>query len=102
MGFVVLALFTGILPVVFLYLIAWAVMPIGPKTYVQFSSKQLYRSIRDRKIAGICGGIAEMLGISATICRILFGALLLLTGIVPLTIAYLIGIGVIPEKPRFP
>lgn len=34
--------------------------------------KQLCRSKTDRKIAGVCGGIAEYLNISSTLIRILF------------------------------
>lgn len=32
--------------------------------------KKLYRSRKDRKIAGVCGGIGEYLGIDPTILRI--------------------------------
>lgn len=34
--------------------------------------KKLYRSLRDRKISGVCGGIAEYLNIDSTIVRVLF------------------------------
>lgn len=33
--------------------------------------KRLYRSRTNRMIAGVCGGIAEYLGVDATIIRIL-------------------------------
>ena len=41
-------------------------------------SRTWFRSERDRKIAGICGGLAEEFGISVTILRLAFllGALL--------------------------
>lgn len=35
-------------------------------------SRRLTRSRHDRKIAGVCGGIGEYLGIDPTIVRILF------------------------------
>lgn len=38
--------------------------------------KKLYRSRTDRRIAGVCGGIAEYFGIDTTIVRILFGIVL--------------------------
>ena len=38
-------------------------------------SGRLHRSIRDRKIAGVCGGIAEYLNMDSTIVRILFALL---------------------------
>ena len=36
------------------------------------SDRRLTRSRRDRKIAGVCGGLAEYSGIDATLIRILF------------------------------
>lgn len=36
------------------------------------SDRRLVRSRRDRKIAGVCGGLAEYSGIDATLIRILF------------------------------
>jgi phage shock protein PspC (stress-responsive transcriptional regulator) len=36
------------------------------------SGKKLYRSKTDRKIAGICGGLAEYFNIDPTIVRLLF------------------------------
>lgn len=34
--------------------------------------KRLRRSLTDRRIAGVCGGIAEYLNIDSTIVRIIF------------------------------
>lgn len=34
--------------------------------------KKLYRKASDKKIAGVCSGLAEYLGIDPTIVRILF------------------------------
>lgn len=34
--------------------------------------KKLYRSRKDRKIAGVCSGIGEYLGIDPTILRVIF------------------------------
>ncbi len=36
------------------------------------NNQRLTRSRRDRKIAGVCGGLAEYSGIDATLIRILF------------------------------
>jgi phage shock protein C len=44
------------------------------------SNKKLTRSSRDRKIAGVCGGLAEFSGIDATVIRILFVILALAGG----------------------
>jgi phage shock protein C len=97
---IIICIFTGILPLLVLYIIAWMLIPLGPPTYIQFECKRLYRSVRDRKIGGICGGIAESLKIDATIVRIVMLFAMLLTGFFPLLIAYIIGTVIIPEKPE--
>jgi len=35
-------------------------------------SRKLYRSVEDRMIGGICGGVGEFFGIDTTIVRLLF------------------------------
>lgn len=34
--------------------------------------KKLYKSINDRKLCGVCGGIAEYFGIDSTLVRLIF------------------------------
>lgn len=41
------------------------------------NSKRLVRSVNNRFIAGVCGGIAKTYNIDATLVRLLFAALLL-------------------------
>nr|VDG63929.1 putative stress-responsive transcriptional regulator PspC [Streptococcus thermophilus] len=41
------------------------------------NNKKLMRSVNDRYIAGVCGGIAETYNIDATLVRLLFVALFL-------------------------
>jgi len=96
---VVICIFTGILPVLVIYIVAWMLIPLGPSTYIEFQCKKLYRSVKDRKISGICGGIAESLNIDPTIVRIVVIFALFITGIVPILVAYIVGTLIIPEKP---
>ncbi len=42
--------------------------------------KKLRRSITDKKIAGVCGGLAAYFGIDSTVVRIIFLFLLLFCG----------------------
>ncbi|MCL1975355.1 MAG: PspC domain-containing protein [Firmicutes bacterium] len=35
-------------------------------------NKKLYRSVKDRKLAGVCGGAGEFFSIDPTIIRVLF------------------------------
>jgi phage shock protein PspC (stress-responsive transcriptional regulator) len=41
---------------------------------------RLYRSIRNRRIAGLCGGLAEMLGADAALVRLLLVIAVFFTG----------------------
>jgi len=61
--------------------------------------KRLYRSRKDRKIAGICGGLGEYLELDPTLIRLILVFLAFLTGIVPFILAYLISWAIIPLEP---
>ena len=58
--------------------------------------KKIYRSETDRKIAGVCGGIAEYFEIDATLVRLAWAIFVLCagTGI----IAYLLAALIIPSE----
>jgi phage shock protein C len=43
-------------------------------------TRKLYRSKTNRKLAGICGGLAEYFGVDATLIRVLFVLLAVLGG----------------------
>lgn len=61
--------------------------------------KKLYRSSTDKKIAGVCGGLAEYFGISPTVVRVIF-IILLLPGGFPGLLPYLILWIVLPLRPE--
>lgn len=50
-------------------------------------------------VAGICGGLAEYTNMDSNIVRLLAVLGLLVTGIFPLCIIYIIAMFMIPEKP---
>ena len=60
-------------------------------------SKKLYRSTTDRKLTGVLGGVAEYLGMDATLIRIIFVLLLIFTGFMPMGLIYLVAIFVMPK-----
>jgi phage shock protein C len=62
--------------------------------------KKIYRSKKDKMIAGICGGLGEMFEIDPTLIRLGLVFIGLVTGIVPLVIAYILGWIIIPENPE--
>ncbi|PZR95331.1 MAG: hypothetical protein DLM69_11715 [Candidatus Chloroheliales bacterium] len=59
--------------------------------------KRLYRSINDRRLAGVAGGLGDYLGIDPTIIRILFVLFALATAVVPTFIVYIILAAVLQE-----
>ena len=61
------------------------------------SAKRLYRSRTERRISGVCGGIAEYFNMDPTIIRLLFVLGLLFVG--GTFWAYIILMLVIPEEP---
>jgi len=59
--------------------------------------RRLHRSLTDRKLAGVCGGIAEYLGWDPTLVRVLWIVLTFLGG--SGVLAYLILWLVMPDGP---
>lgn len=59
--------------------------------------KKLYRSEHNKKIMGVCGGIAEYIGIDPTVVRVIWAVLACCGGAGLL--AYIICAIIMPEKP---
>ena len=59
--------------------------------------KKLYRSKTDKKLAGVCGGVAKYFAIDPTIIRLIW---VILSLCAPGVIAYIICALVIPEEPE--
>lgn len=59
---------------------------------------RLYRSRRNRKVAGILGGLGDYLNIDPTVLRVIFIILLIASGFFPCIIGYFIAYFVIPEE----
>lgn len=59
--------------------------------------KKLYRSKTDKKLCGVCGGIAEYFGIDSNIVRLILVLAVVCAGVGAL--AYLIAALVIPQHP---
>ena len=101
-AWVVLSIVPGaIIGGVLAYLAAWFVMPeaVGPASVTL--ERRLTRSATDRKIAGICGGLAEYFGVDATAVRLLWCVLSILCGaVVGGVIAYVVAWFIIPRSPE--
>lgn len=61
--------------------------------------KRLYRSRDNRVLAGILGGIGEYLGVNPVAIRVLYVIFTAVTGFLPLIVAYIVLLFIIPEPP---
>ena len=62
--------------------------------------KRLYRSNKEKMLAGICGGFAEYWDIDPTMVRLIVAFLAIVTGIVPAVLVYILGMIIIPARPN--
>ena len=80
------------------YLAAWLVMPETDAAPAAVTGHRLTRSETDRKVAGVCGGLAEYFGVDSTPIRVLWLILSILCGaVIGGIIAYLVAWLVIPR-----
>lgn len=62
-------------------------------------NERLHRSVDDRVIAGVCGGLATRLALDPSLVRVLWVVVDLVSGIFPLLVLYVIMAAVVPEEP---
>ena len=60
--------------------------------------KKLYRSRTDKKLSGVCGGLAEYLNVDPTIIRLIWVLVTLCAGAG--LVAYIACALIVPEKPE--
>ena len=60
--------------------------------------KKLYRSVGNRVIAGICGGLGKHFDIDPNLLRLLMILLCFFTAIIPFLVTYLVAWAIIPEE----
>jgi phage shock protein PspC (stress-responsive transcriptional regulator) len=83
------------------YIAAWAIMPDSNlAAEVEGSPQQrLTRSTVDRRIAGVCGGLAEYLKVDSTLVRLVWAILTIVPGAIVLgVVAYLVAWFIMPES----
>ncbi len=61
--------------------------------------QKLYLSEKDKKIAGVCGGIGETYNIDPTLIRLAFVLAALATAIIPVLVTYIVAWVIVPKKP---
>jgi phage shock protein C len=62
--------------------------------------KKLLRSRADKKIAGVCAGLAQYFDLDVTLLRILCVFIALATGVCPGVITYLLAWIIVPSEPE--
>ena len=60
--------------------------------------KRLYRSKKERMIAGVCGGLGEYFKVDPTLIRLLWVVVTVFTGFILGIIAYIIAWIIMPER----
>ena len=76
-----IALYTAIIPALIAYVVMSFVFPQQPDGYTTAEpAKKLMKSSDNKKIAGVCAGIAKYFGMDATIVRFIFALSMLIFG----------------------
>lgn len=61
--------------------------------------KKLFRSKTDRKISGVCGGIAAYFNIDSTTVRVIWAIVSIISTTIPGILIYVVCSFLIPEEP---
>jgi len=85
------------------YVVAWIIVPVASEHDARTptpSRARLFRSQADRKIGGVCGGLAEYLGADATFVRLAAAIMAIVPGAIVMgVIAYLLAWYIVPAQP---
>ena len=63
--------------------------------------KRLYKSDTDKVFAGVIGGLGEYFEIDPVLLRLAYLLVVILTGLFPGIVAYIIAAIIVPKKPPF-
>lgn len=81
------------------YVAAWVLMPVSQARGDPANGRRLVRSSTDRRVAGVCGGLADYFQVDATAVRVAVVILAIYPGAIVFgLIAYAIGWLIIPER----
>lgn len=98
-GVVCLSLITAVIPALIVYVVISFVFPQQPEGYTTVNAaKKLVKSSKNKKLTGVCGGLAEYFGIDATIVRLIFALCVLFIGYGVMT--YLVCMILMPSEPE--
>jgi phage shock protein C len=63
------------------------------------AAKRLYRSLSQKMIGGVCGGLAEYFDIDVSLVRLAFVGIAIISAFIPMLVFYVIAWIVIPVEP---
>lgn len=63
-------------------------------------AKRLYRSLNQKMLGGVCGGLAEYFDMDVSLVRLIFVGICLVTALLPMFLFYLIAWIVIPAAEK--
>jgi phage shock protein C len=88
----------GLVGGVIAYCAAWMIVPDGHAVPAAVTtSRRLTRSDTERKVAGVCGGLAEYFDVDPTVVRLLWAVLTIVPGAIMLgVLAYLVAWFIMP------
>jgi len=95
----IIGVFTAVVPIIIAYFIAAIIIPLEPMNRAAKKYKRLYRSTKNKVIAGVLAGVAKYFKIDPIIIRLVFIFLMLITALVPMIVLYFIAAIIIPENP---
>jgi len=62
--------------------------------------KKICRSKKEKKILGVCGGIAEAIDVDPTLIRLIWVIATIFTGFMPGIFAYIVAWFIMPKAPQ--
>lgn len=65
--------------------------------YTEHMTKRLYRSQKNKVLAGVCGGIGEYFDVDPVLIRLVYLMATVFTGFVPGILCYVIAVAIVPE-----
>jgi len=71
----------------------------GTVVGTRYVPRKLVRSRSDRRIAGVCSGLGDYLGLDSIVVRLLWVFVTFVSGIVPGILVYVLAWIIVPEEP---
>lgn len=98
--FLFVCFFTIGVPAILAYIIATIIVPLEPINDHETTFKKLYRSNKNKMVAGVCAGVAKLLEVDVTIVRLFFLFFMIITGVVPMVLTYFVAWIILPQNPN--